>query len=385
MASCANACSPWSRDHHKNLPRTLSDCVSNPSSPIPIPRRKTAHPPPCSPVRDEKSPDFAFNFDFSISPDAPAAIVDLFRQHRQTTHGPPHSQQNMAHIPFSALAGHVCDAGHPYEQEPFLYAVPKMPLRDTRNTQVSTPPNLDSLPPSIHTSETCASGGDENMPLTSAFHAPLVSESAASSPAFSQDDPFLLSWSPPSPVFCGRTNQLSLAPTLPKALRHTSTAAPVVSLSIAQAERSEPVAGVRGRSRPPISGINQRRARRRSSVGAEHDLRKIRDCGRRMGTVVGRGAGRVVSLVEYKYGRGKSLVSDEDIECSLEKERPEDLDQWGRGRSISPQQRGDHHGLCTSGSLEVDRGRARERAQDRGTPATEAHPRALPGWQWVDI
>ena len=33
-----------------------------------------------------------------------------------------------------------------------------------------------------------------------------------------------------------------------------------------------------------------------------------------MGTVVGRGFGRVVSMVEYDHGRGKSLVSDEDIE-----------------------------------------------------------------------
>ncbi|PCH40346.1 hypothetical protein WOLCODRAFT_136811 [Wolfiporia cocos MD-104 SS10] len=39
-----------------------------PSLPIAIPRRKTARPPPCSPLRHQSPPELVFNLDFSVSP-----------------------------------------------------------------------------------------------------------------------------------------------------------------------------------------------------------------------------------------------------------------------------------------------------------------------------
>ncbi|KAH9829659.1 uncharacterized protein C8Q71DRAFT_396547 [Rhodofomes roseus] len=42
--------------------------VQKPTMPITIPRRKAVRPPPCSPIRQQPSPDIVFNFDFSFSP-----------------------------------------------------------------------------------------------------------------------------------------------------------------------------------------------------------------------------------------------------------------------------------------------------------------------------
>ncbi|EPS98670.1 hypothetical protein FOMPIDRAFT_1061230 [Fomitopsis schrenkii] len=47
---------------------TPSPKALKPTMPIAIPRRKTVCPPPCSPIRQQGSPDIVFNFDFSFSP-----------------------------------------------------------------------------------------------------------------------------------------------------------------------------------------------------------------------------------------------------------------------------------------------------------------------------
>lgn len=53
-------------------PPPMQDAASpkahKPTMPIAIPRRKTVCPPPCSPIRQQGSPDIVFNFDFSFSP-----------------------------------------------------------------------------------------------------------------------------------------------------------------------------------------------------------------------------------------------------------------------------------------------------------------------------
>ncbi|KAI0718259.1 hypothetical protein C8T65DRAFT_96093 [Cerioporus squamosus] len=434
MADIMNTYPSWPQPcTSKPLPPTPLKIASNPTSPIPIPRRKTVCPPPSSPVRDQRSPELVFNFDFSISPDASDAAAHLFLQQRGAGVRPFPLHHNTTYAPLSALGINHEAPTKPYAQEPFLYAVPKLPFHDAKNTRttVYAGANVPATRASTGSTEAAVTGhhrmtsgsslsslssfqssepscppsadvsmqidGDENFPLTSAFQGPLISASWTSTSLSSLDNasfsPSVAYRSPsPSPPrqLRSRTRTRHIAPPRPPALRRTTAAAPVVSLNVAQAERSDRNLAVRGqeRSQSPHSGIAQPRKRRSSSVGAEHDIEKLRDPARRMATVVGRGAGRVVSMFEYsKYGSGRSLVSDEDIERSLEKGMQQGADTSGAGgRSASRHEREarrektDARGV---GSPELERGRARGRAPVRGAVAA-TRTRALPGWQWVD-
>ncbi|RPD56182.1 hypothetical protein L226DRAFT_91638 [Lentinus tigrinus ALCF2SS1-7] len=432
MADVMNMYPSWPQPcSSKPPPPTSLKITSNPTSPIPIPRRKAVCPPPSSPVRDQRSPELVFNFEFSVSPDAPDATAHLFLQQRGAGVRRFPLHQKLTYAPLSALGTSHDTPAQPYAQEPFLYAVPKLPFHDAQNThtvyaasdvlaaaandtkeasatrhrRLTSGSSLSSLssfqssepscPPSADVSMQI--DGDENFPLTSAFQRPLISASVTSTSLSSLDNasfsPSVLYRSPsPSPPrqLRSRTRTRHVGPPRPPALRRTTAAAPVVSLNVAQAECSDRGLSVRGheRSRSPYSGMAQPRKRRSSSVGAEHDVEKLRDPARRMATVVGRGAGRVVSMFEYnKYGSGRSLVSDEDIERSLEKEIQHGADTSGDdGRSVSRHRREERREKGSARgarSPELERGRARGRAPVRGA-ATATRTRALPGWQWID-
>ncbi|TBU46246.1 hypothetical protein BD309DRAFT_645865 [Dichomitus squalens] len=415
----------WSRPRvEKSLPPTPSNTASRRSSPIPIPRRRSVHPPPCSPTRSQDSPELVFNFDFSLSPDAPDATAHvLFQQRGANMRRLP--LQKAAYSPLATLGTNHQRLAHPYAQEPFLYPVPKPPpatekalskvgyadkslhaLKEqiapdppARSTYSS--PSASSLSSSRSSRPSCLPSAnasslhldtDEAFPLTSAFERPLMSDSVASSynSMSSFQDIESLSLSPPTPYRTPSPSPPRLLPSdarlrqatpqRPAALQRTQTAAPVVSLNVTQAQRSDRSSGIgRGeRSRSPSSGIVPPRTRRSSSVGAGLDLTKLRDPTRRMGTVVGRGAGRVISMFEYGNVNARSLVSDEDIEGSLEKDhadRPRDPE---RDRRLAVEREKD--GVQGCGSPVLERGRARGRA---GVAAPK-RTRALPGWQWMD-
>ena len=161
----------------------------------------------------------------------------------------------------------------------------------------------------------------------------------------------------------------------PAALQRTKTAAPVVSLIVTQAERSDRSLGTNQdqSSRSPGPGTLPPRTRRSSSVGAGLDFAKLRDPTRRMATVVGRGAGRVISMFEYGNVGARSLVSDEDIEGSLEKDLPGQSRIAECDRNLDTGREKD--GLQGGGSPVLERGRARSRI---GTAAPK-RMRALPG------
>ena len=92
-----------------------------------------------------------------------------------------------------------------------------------------------------------------------------------------------------------------------------------------------------------------------------------------MATVVGRGAGRVISMFEYGNVGARSLVSDEDIEGSLEKDLPGQSRIAECDRNLDTGREKD--GLQGGGSPVLERGRARSRI---GTAAPK-RMRALPG------
>lgn len=98
-----------------------------------------------------------------------------------------------------------------------------------------------------------------------------------------------------------------------------------------------------------------------------------------MSTVVGRGAGRVL----HRSASGMSLVSDEDIERSLEKDEDEDSVS-SRGRSTSRRRRDEsvEHLVEKERRVEPEpeRGRARGRVPLRGLAAPTGE-RASPAWQ----
>ncbi|KAI0754655.1 hypothetical protein C8Q80DRAFT_379772 [Daedaleopsis nitida] len=431
MTELANRYSPWPCNRmDKSLPLPPMSVPSNPTSPIPIPRRKPIRPPPCSPTRDQDSPELVFNFDFSISPDGPDLTSQIMLQQRGVGTRRFPLQQKATHTPLAALGVNCDPQTHPYAQEPFLYAVPKVPARHTLNTHVPRYADQNVSPdpvhaPDAHAIETLRSSNapsvassassessysssgpsvppsadvsmqlddDEDFPLTSAFRRPLVSASVTSSSisslasaSFAPSIPYRSPSPSPPRQFYSRARMPNIAPPRPTALLRTTTAAPVVSLNVAQAQRMNH--GRRyGRSPSPYPGVVQPRTRRSSSAGAEHDNEKYQDPGRRMATVVGRGAGRVVSMFEYSYGGGRSLVSDEDIERSLEKGAARDASGEDSVSSESPrmvEERRKEMDNRLPGSPEIERGRPRGRAAARGG-ATATRPRALPGWQWLD-
>ncbi|KAM5540924.1 hypothetical protein V8D89_005568 [Ganoderma adspersum] len=405
---------------HKSVPLTSLKCGSNISSPIPIPRRQSVHLPPCSPTRGQGSPELVFNFDFSISPDGSDATSHLLRQqYVASARRPP--RQKAAYVPLSILGTNHPNAAYPYAHEPFLYPIPKLPVCDEKSTythksgyevncaaakeQVAPAPPPASIPSisslsslsSFHSSNpsyppsTDASwqlGTDDDFPLTSAFHESTVL-STTTSPTVSFQDAERSSLSPPTPR---RTPSPSPRP-LPYdvhthrsvlnrrvTFHRTTTAAPIVSLSVAQAERSHQSMGIRrgGRSRSPGSSRVLTRTRRSSSASAGLGLEKFREPSRHMGTVIGRGASRVISMFEYGYAGARSLVSDEDIERSLEKDqvsKPPGADR-GRKRDEEREKEGSMQD-CSNTILE--RGRARARASVHSPPG-DTRTCTLPGW-----
>ncbi|OJT05494.1 hypothetical protein TRAPUB_3687 [Trametes pubescens] len=396
---------------------TLSShkATSSRSSPIAVPKRKSNYPPLCSPPRDQNSPEFVFNFDFSVSPDVPAMTSPLYLQNQGvSTRLFPLQQKAAAFLPLSALGTGDSSKAHPYANEPFLYSLPKTPFRDSQNTYgdsrvkplageaplvpystkstVPEPSSPGLSAPLLPSATSCLSPDpmdcDEEQPLTSAFRAPLMSSSVAdSSASWSDRDSISLSsfyrspspspprmQSPPRRVYSGgRPRQLLL--TRSKASQRTVAAAPVVSLSVAQAERP-----VYGSSRHfPYPANPELRGRRGSIASNSRSTEKMPERTRRMSTVVGRGAGRVL----HRSASGMSLVSDEDIERSLEKDEDENSVS-SRGRSTSRRRRDESVEHLVEkerrGEPEPERGRARGRVPLRGLAAPTGE-RASPAWQ----
>ncbi|KAI0671067.1 hypothetical protein C8Q78DRAFT_834566 [Trametes maxima] len=405
--------------------RFLPPTPSSGSRPIPVPKRRSCPPPPSSPIRDQNSPELVFNFDFSVSPDVPDMTASVFLQNQGATNRLfPLQKRAASYLPLSVLGSELNGAAHPYAHEPFLYAVPKAPFRDSQNTHrdtnavrvgddvskassaddevgpsllhgsllgrpassvVSSQPSATSCHPSPDRSMDPHSDEDDEHPLTTAFRGQLVSPSVFSCGTWSDRDsssPSSFYRSPPSspPRVVTTSRRMSprarlLLPSRSNVLQRTAAAEPVISLNVAQAER--PYFSSRGRS--PYPGIVKPRPRRSSSVGTGHSLEKIRERARRMSTVVGRGAGRVVSLAENRRGSGMSLVSDEDIERSLEKDS-----SGGGSHGKTALRRQYEEGMeedQLEGEAERERGRARARVPLRGTTARVP---VLPGWQWTE-
>ncbi|KAI0643041.1 hypothetical protein C8Q79DRAFT_1013016 [Trametes meyenii] len=396
------------------------------SQPIPVPKRRSC-PPPSSPIRDQNSPELVFNFDFSVSPDVPDMTASVFLQNQGATNRLfPLQQRAASYLPLAAFGSDLNGAAHPYAHEPFLYTVPKAPFRDSQNTHRDTDavrvgddvskvpsPEDEVGPASLHTSfsgrlassavsfqpsatsshpslnHPTDSRSDEERPLTSAFRGQLISTPVLSSGTLSDHNcwsPSSFYQSPPAspPRVVTAPRRMSprarlLLPSRSKVLQRTAAAAPVISFNVAQAER--PHCSSRGRS--PYPGIVKPRPRRSSSVGTGQSLEKIRERTRRMSTVVGRGAGRVVSLAENRRGSGMSLVSDEDIERSLEKDG---ADGGSHGKN-SLRRKYEAYEEDTEEEqvqgVEPERGRARARVPLRGAMAP-TRVRALPGWQWTE-
>ncbi|KAI0629863.1 hypothetical protein C8Q77DRAFT_1030866, partial [Trametes polyzona] len=370
------------------------------SSPIAVPRRKTAQLSPCSPPMDQNSPELIF--DFSMSPDAPIRDSAMFLQNQGVTARLFPLQQN-AYFPLSALSEPHVQPSHPYADEPFLYSVPKAPFRDAQNTYsdsnannpinvkpqascaVQLTPNtvsLDRPPPSSvlpHPSATLLPKHDDNEhdhSLISAFRTPMVSTSYAPSTTACEDygsfSPSRFYHSPsPSPPRArspmhrrhagGRPHHL--LPTKSKALQRTVAAAPVISLNCAQAERPT----LNSCRHFPYPGRTGPRTRRSSITNEGHGVGKSEERCRRMSTVVGRGAVRVVT----RSASGLSLVSNDDLERSLEKDDIQS-NVCSRGRSLSRRRREEAPSATEQlfdEETEPERGRGRGRVPLRGHAA----------------
>lgn len=410
---------------HKAVPPTSVKCGSNLSSPIPIPRRQSVHLPPCSPTRGQNSPELVFNFDFSISPHESDTSSHVLRQQHGASGRRP-SRQKVAYAPLAILGTNHQNAAYPYAREPFLYPIPKLPLCDRKRmytdksgfevsraaakeqiapapppASIPSIPSLSSLS-SFHSSHpsyppsTDASwhlGADDDFPPTSSFHGSAVL-STTTSPTVSFQDVESSSISPSTPR---RTPSPPSSRPLPRDMcaqgtvldrrvtfHRTAAAAPVVSFSVAQADRSYQSMGTRrsGRSRSPGSSRVLIRTRRSSSASAGLGLEKFREPSRHMGTVIGRGASRVISMFEYGYAGARSLMSDEDIERSLEKDqvsRP--LGANGDRKQDKEREKEASVQGCSNTALE--RGRARARASAHSTP-DGTRTCVLPRWQYAD-
>ncbi|OCH91114.1 hypothetical protein OBBRIDRAFT_549282 [Obba rivulosa] len=129
-----------------NVPRSKTSTdvrrshANKPSAPIAIPRRNTAHPPPSSPIRaNPASPDLLFDFDISVSPRGVTEGEQPFLQQRGRLLFS--RQQAFGYAPF-AMDSDAKDTGEetkiPYQNEPFLYSIPKFLLN-------SPPPPLSHL------------------------------------------------------------------------------------------------------------------------------------------------------------------------------------------------------------------------------------------------
>lgn len=146
------------------------------SVPISIPRRKSAHPPPRSPIRAQaSSPDLMFNLDFSISPGGgnggweeelarlPAQQrgrmnMLLFQRERNDR------RDGYGYAPFGVNPSPEDDTKvggqltlevdtRPYGREPFLYTIPKLMLRNTSATHLRTMSSPNPVPRELHRRE----------------------------------------------------------------------------------------------------------------------------------------------------------------------------------------------------------------------------------------
>ncbi|PIL35239.1 hypothetical protein GSI_03029 [Ganoderma sinense ZZ0214-1] len=392
--------SSWShpRSHKSVLPTSLQR-NPNISCPIPIPRRQSGNLPPCSPTRGQGSPELVFNFDLSVSPDGSDETTHVQPHNRSTSVRRPPRQKTL-YTPLAILGTNHQNIAHPYAHEPFLYPIPKLPLcdeggmcthkSDIQANQAAAKEQIAPMPPparissipllsslsSFHSSDPSYPPSDSSWPLgtdgdsflSSAFHESVVPSTITSpSVSFQDMEPSLL----PPPTLRQEPSPPRLLPsdmhtqqTVPNrrvTLHRTTTAAPIVSLSIAQAERSHrPLRmGRGGRSRSPGLGSCRvpPRPRRSSSASAGLGLEKFREPGRHLGTVIGRGASRVISMFEYGYAGARSLVSDEDIERSLEKDPVSRLPGADRGRKREDQHEKDS--VQGSGNPVLERGRPR--------------------------
>ncbi|EMD39715.1 hypothetical protein CERSUDRAFT_112018 [Gelatoporia subvermispora B] len=408
------ASSPLTPFHIRtNIPRsnTTTDVhrthTHKPSAPIAIPRRTTAHPPPRSPIRaDPASPDLLFDFDISVSPGGVTENDQPFIQQRGRL---LFSRQHpFGFAPFAVHPdGHDGgeDAKVPYQNEPFLYSVPKFmlgspPLSHLRTRSSPNPmsrrrrsgddeeqpaatENIHPMQspaivrsPSIPRSRTEPKPSRQNLTheddhlLTSAFQGSIMSVSSISGSAFTTTSFSASSLScpvsPTSPItFCPPSAEPSprsshayrfpaarpvvskrytTAPTRDHIVPTASVAAPVVSFDVAQAERPQ-CSPIPGSCTPPRGRSPYPRPpkqRRSSSVGSHACV------GRRPGTVLG--AGRDMWVGD----RDRSVLpvlSNEELERSLEKHGSE------RARHTSL----DHFEAEDADERGRGRGRTRER------------------------
>ncbi|OBZ71742.1 hypothetical protein A0H81_08601 [Grifola frondosa] len=391
---------------NKPLPPHPTDSPK-PSTPIPIPRRKSVHPPPCSPIRDQASPDLVFNFDFSVSPERHDSMTQMLLEQRGAGVRLFPLNQKTRYAPFTAGTGVEVELSvHPYAREPFLYSIPKILARDTQPGQhvrartstingegagggaadqertapvharipstsssmsfSSYPSSTSSLPVSTSVSvdldvnSSCGSDDGINV-LTTAFQRSLISASNTSvSPSAAtsfaeghHQAPSQTTFRPLSPIsppLSSRFGTHPLRQPRPKPLQPSKAgAAPVVSLDVAQAEQLQ--------------------------CWCTPSTRTLRDRGWAWG-------GRVVSMMEYGSGRMSLVLSDEELERSLEKDA---LDSEGEEpQTISERERGENADRDREkiGEQERERGRTRGRAPARGPDVSRL--RAMPGWQWAD-
>lgn len=248
------------------------DTSYTPSAPIPIPHiRRVTDPPPRSPTRIDSSPDLIFEMSPHVSNETPLA-------RNRGAFAPSNSDACLAPKPALPFASRLactkspCANLPPYWEEPFLYSIPRLPVRPPfhartrsavvngsrysahhscmkeRLTDAFPSPSAKSLSPveapSASCSDTCISDHESDGLLTTAFQQSLMSTSSlCSSGSFDRVEHPI---SPPASLvregvighpirmpLAQKKRKSSITITIPPVIR-TSAAEPV--LSFAQAE-----------------------------------------------------------------------------------------------------------------------------------------------------
>lgn len=395
-----------------------------PSSPIAIPRRKTAQPPPRSPIRQQPSPDLMFNFDFSVSPRSfqgkGLSLKDEWAQPllQQRGHAGVLLAQCLPKTMYTDERDVDSDVPRPnhgtkFQDGPVVCPASQGPMQGMRvedeNTEVGngagemvhTLPSV-SPPSSVFSSSTCSSvafaaiTGDvqvsetphytqntryemesEHQHLISAFQGSLTSGTLASvasvasveSSSLSPEPSSAMLFRPPSPIsppisHPSQRPRLIMPTMFSRSPSHAhivrTAAAPVVSLKVVEAEGTP--RGPKTGSSPPSSGT----VRVRDMLpypGAGLRVRRSSSVGSsRRPNIVG---GRVLGMRFGNKQRVASLVlTNEELERSLElAAQPDETLKYCRC---------DGHASKEIKHREVDRGRTRNRAVTRSDSVLRA-------------
>lgn len=196
-----------------------------PSVPIPIPsRRNTTNPPPRSPVRTGSSAELLFEMSPLSPEDAPLARYPSLQ----------HVSGNLCHRRVNTLIPHLVEKDHdssenrnPYGHEPFLYSIPRIPLRlsnlhgqsqtealsplqsnsfspvEPKNPSPPYQPSHGSLPSTSYSSPSTSVSAGQSVPrfsekasvhledrniLTSAFQSSVISSGYPSPSSLTESD-----------------------------------------------------------------------------------------------------------------------------------------------------------------------------------------------------